>query len=186
MVNYHEGLRSVPRLVALAASALIIGCPTLHLSEERDRPLTRLDERVVKGIGLRLYAPQPVTFGPQRIVVALAVGSRIEMSKVSAVWMTYQSPSSSVEHTERMFPVVDYLDAFGAVVPFTEAGLWHVSIHVYGASPGPAMSTFGILCCGGAISRDKTHGRFMIRSHSAITVGVEHDPNYRGVLRIGR
>ena len=122
MVNYPKGLRSLTQLAALAASALIIGCTTGHLSEERYGRLTRLDERVVKGIGMVLYGPQPLTFGPQRIVVTLSVGSRVAMSNVSAIWLMYRPPGSAVQHTVRMFPVGDYIDAFGAVVPFTETG----------------------------------------------------------------
>lgn len=144
------------RLVALAASALIIGCTTGHLSEERFGRLTRLDESVAKGIGIMLYGPQPLTFGPQRIVVTLSVGSRVAMANVSAVWLIYRPPDSALQHTVRMAPVGDYIDAFGAVVPFTEAGLWHVSIHVYRVCSVPAMSTFGVLCCEDAIGQETT------------------------------
>ena len=155
MANCPKGLRSLTQLVALAASALI-GCTTGHLSEERYGRLTRLDERVVKGIGIVLYGPQPLTFGPQRIVVTLSVGSRVAMSNVSAIWLMYRPPGSAVQHTVRMFPVGDYIDAFGAVVPFTETGLWDVSIQVYRVCSVPAKSTFGILCCDDAISQEAT------------------------------
>jgi hypothetical protein len=137
----------VTRLAALAVSALIIGCTTGHLSEKRDRPLTRTGENVAKGVGMVLYTPRLMTIGPQRIVVALSVGSPVKMANVSAVWLTYRPPSGAVQQTVRMLPVGDYLDAFGAVMPLTETGLYHVGIHVYRVGGVPATSTFRILCC---------------------------------------
>jgi hypothetical protein len=57
-----------------------------------------------------------------------------------------------------MLPVGDYMDAFGAVIPFTKSGVWQVSIQVYRVGSVPAMSTFTIACCGelasGQIARD--------------------------------
>lgn len=144
--SYQRWEASTPRVLA-AVCVLIAGCTAGGLSDDHNPRLARLDERVVKGLGMVLYAPEPLRFGPQRVVVALTAGSRIEMSNLSAVWVTYRSPSGGVEQTVSMLPVADYMDAFGAVIPFTETGLWNVSIQVYRVGSMPATSNFSLLCC---------------------------------------
>ena len=148
MANYYQRSVASTHLLLVAVCVLIVGCTASRLSDDNNPRLARLDEKVVKGLGIVLYAPQPVTWGPQRIVVALTAGSRIEMSNVSAVQMTYQSPAGSLQSTVSMLPVGDYMDAFGAVIPFTESGVWQVSIQVYRVGSVPAMSMFEIVCCG--------------------------------------
>ena len=140
-------------LTVLATSGLIIGCTVGNLYEERERRLMRLDERVVNGIGMMLYTPQPIALGPQPIVVSLTVGSRNEMANLSAVWLTYQLPHSGLRSTVRMVSVNDYIDAFGARVPFTEPGLWQLTVQVYRVGGVPAISTFTIVCCGESVSQ---------------------------------
>lgn len=139
--------RATQTLALMAICAAMNGCIKPRLCEESAGPLVRLDERVVKGIGMTLFAAQPLALGRQRIVVDLAIGSRLEMSNLSALWLTYSPPGSSDQHTVRMLPAGDYRDAFCAVVPFTEAGLWDVNIKVYRVGSVPAASTFNILCC---------------------------------------
>ncbi len=147
MANYYQRSAVSTPLVLVAVCVLIVGCAASRLSDDDNSRLARVDERVVKGLGMALYAPEPLRFGPQRVVVALTAGSRIEMSNVSAVWVTYQSPSSAVQQTVSMLPVADYMDAFGAVIPFTETGLWNISIHVYRVGSVPATSNFSLMCC---------------------------------------
>jgi hypothetical protein len=127
---------------------LPIGCPTDPLFDRADH-LVRQNEQLVRGIGIFFLTPQPMTLGEQPIVVILAVGSRKEMSQVSAVWLTYQSPVSSMLQTVRMSPNVPYLDGFGALVPFTETGLWRLSIQIFRVGWAPATATFTVVCCAG-------------------------------------
>lgn len=145
-INRQVRSRAAMRPVALMLSLFPVACPTDRLFERADQ-LVRQDERVVKGIGIFFLAPQPVLLGEQPIVVTLAVGSRKEMANVSAVWLTYQSPGSGIPHTVRMSPNVPYLDGFGAMVPFTDPGLWPLTVQIFRVGWAPAKATFIVACC---------------------------------------
>ena len=139
--------RVTSTVAILATVAAIQACTTTHLCEDSTNRLAVLDERVVKGMGMTLLGPQPIAFGPQRILVDLSIGSRLEMANLSAVWLTYSPPGSTEQRTVPMLPAGDYMDAFCAVVPFNETGLWDVNIKVYRVGGVPATSTFRLLCC---------------------------------------
>jgi hypothetical protein len=46
------------------------------------------------------------------------------MANVSSVRLTYELPQKGTRHTVPMVPIVNYLDGFGAKVPFTGCPNW--------------------------------------------------------------
>jgi hypothetical protein len=81
-------------------------------------------------------------------VVTLSLGSRKEMANVSSVRLTYELPQKGTRHTVPMVPIVNYLDGFGAKVPFTETGAWRLDIQVVRTGGVPAVATVRVSCCG--------------------------------------
>ncbi|HJT20699.1 MAG TPA: hypothetical protein VJ746_09525 [Nitrospira sp.] len=146
-ISLRERPKSARNLLFAALPTLLVACTATYPFHEQGRQMVRQDEQIVKGIGIALLTPESLTSGPQHIVATLAVGTRTEMSNVSAVWLTSQAPLSGTRRTVRMFPTVDYTDGFGATVSFTEAGLWRLDIQVFRVGGIPATATFTVTCC---------------------------------------
>jgi hypothetical protein len=131
----------------LAMSLFFIACTAHDALEPPHQRLVKHGAQLVKGVGIFLHRPDPMTCGPQPIVVTLALGTRNEAANLSAVWLTYESPRGLTRHTTKMRPLVGYVDGFGATVPFTAPGIWSLTVDIVRVGGIPATAVFTIDCC---------------------------------------